>query len=231
VAWRGIVDPARLSERFLKEIFRRYTFFFPRAGHFASFPLIDTIDTDGSRRQSFRFLWYDHIADGEPLNDLLTEDDGVLHEYSISPHRIRREHIEKIRARAHDELPGILAEIVEATDSYLLQPIYDVLSDRMGFQSVALVGDAAFVVRPHVGTDVLKAGEDALTLADCLDAHRNIADALAAFESLRLPFGRDSVLFARATWQFHQQRPRRTGARSRLPDDATGDDPVYRSAR
>ncbi len=35
----------------------------------------------------------------------------------------------------------------------------------MAFGRVALVGDAAFVIRPHVGGGVVKAAEDAAALA------------------------------------------------------------------
>ena len=41
----------------------------------------------------------------------------------------------------------------------------------MAFGRVALVGDAAFVVRPHVGGGVVKAAQDAAALAAALDAH------------------------------------------------------------
>ena len=46
-----------------------------------------------------------------------------------------------------------------------LQPIYDLDSPRMAFGRVALLGDAAFVARPHVGMGVTKAGDDAMALA------------------------------------------------------------------
>ncbi len=47
----------------------------------------------------------------------------------------------------------------------MLQPIYDVESIRIAFGQVALLGDAAFVARPHVGIGVLKAAQDARALA------------------------------------------------------------------
>jgi 2-polyprenyl-6-methoxyphenol hydroxylase-like FAD-dependent oxidoreductase len=56
----------------------------------------------------------------------------------------------------------------------------------MAFGRVALMGDAAFVARPHVGMGVTKAAEDAMALTGCIDAHGANPAALQAFEHLRL---------------------------------------------
>src|SRR5581483_8739428 len=70
----------------------------------------------------------------------------------------------------------------------LLQPIYDLASTRLAFGRVAVIGDAAFVARPHVGAGVSKAADDAASLAAALDAD-DIAAALRGFEAERLPVG------------------------------------------
>ena len=63
---------------------------------------------------------------------------------------------------------------------------------------MALTGDAAFVVRPHVGAGATKAAIDATVLADCLGrAGEDVAGGLARFESVQLPFGRDIVALSR----------------------------------
>jgi 2-polyprenyl-6-methoxyphenol hydroxylase-like FAD-dependent oxidoreductase len=63
---------------------------------------------------------------------------------------------------------------------------------------VVLTGDAAFVVRPHVGAGATKAAIDATILAECLNrAGQDVAGALARFESVQLPFGRDMVALSR----------------------------------
>ena len=42
------------------------------------------------------------------------------------------------------------------------------LSSRLAFGRIALMGDAAFVARPHVGMGVTKAAEDAMALGDAI---------------------------------------------------------------
>jgi 2-polyprenyl-6-methoxyphenol hydroxylase-like FAD-dependent oxidoreductase len=64
----------------------------------------------------------------------------------------------------------------------------------MVFERTVLVGDAAFVARPHVGTGVTKAALDAQCLADALSACGGDTDAaLSRFESERLAAGRALV--------------------------------------
>ena len=52
-----------------------------------------------------------------------------------------------------------------------------------------LIGDAAFVARPHVGAGVTKAFEDGVALARCLQGSDDIDASLAMFDALRTPIG------------------------------------------
>ena len=76
--------------------------------------------------------------------------------------------------------------MVRLIDEPLLQPIYDLASPRLAFGRVALVGDAAFVARPHVGAGVSKAADDAAALAQALDGD-DVEAALRRYEQERLP--------------------------------------------
>jgi 2-polyprenyl-6-methoxyphenol hydroxylase-like FAD-dependent oxidoreductase len=79
----------------------------------------------------------------------------------------------------------------------ILQPIYDLETPRMVFGRVAIMGDAAFVARPHVAAGVSKAAEDAATLADALAAEDDVSAALRRYEAARLPVGRRIIERAR----------------------------------
>jgi 2-polyprenyl-6-methoxyphenol hydroxylase-like FAD-dependent oxidoreductase len=61
---------------------------------------------------------------------------------------------------------------------------------------VALIGDAAFVARPHVGAGVTKAFDDGQVLVECLDGD-DIDAGLARFDALRQPIGARIVARAR----------------------------------
>ena len=57
------------------------------------------------------------------------------------------------------------------------------------FGRVALLGDAAFVARPHVGAGVTKAALDAACLADATAAMPTLDAALAYYDRERRRFG------------------------------------------
>ena len=80
----------------------------------------------------------------------------------------------------------------------LLQAISDLETPQMVFGRVALLGDSAFVARPHAVAGVTKAALDALGLAEMLkDAGANITDALSRYDRERRDFGTKLVAHAR----------------------------------
>lgn len=72
------------------------------------------------------------------------------------------------QARAAGQRPRLFAppfaDVVARAERPMLQPIYDLVSPAMVRGRIALVGDAAFVARPHTGMGVTKAALDALAL-------------------------------------------------------------------
>lgn len=200
VAWRGMVEKDALSESFVREHFDRYAFCFPTGGQFIGYSIaVDGAEAGGRR---YNFLWYAHVAAGAALDDLLTDPGGVTHRYSIPPTLIRPEHLARLKQDAGTLLPDPFAEVVLKTRQSLLQPIYDVDSERMSFGRIALAGDAAFVARPHVGTGVLKAGLDARSLAACLAEGPTVPAALRRYEAMRVPPNRETVALGRYLGSF-----------------------------
>ena len=84
----------------------------------------------------------------------------------------------------------------------ILQPVFDLESSAMARERLALIGDAAFVARPHIGQGVTKAAGDALALTECLADIRDgaapeVVQALATFSKQRVPVGSGAVSQAR----------------------------------
>jgi 2-polyprenyl-6-methoxyphenol hydroxylase-like FAD-dependent oxidoreductase len=138
----------------------------------------------GKRR--FNVIWYRPAHELNELPSLLTDETGTVHHISIPPTLIRRGAIAGMRAAAERLLAPQLRQVVRLIDEPLLQPIYDLASPRMAFGRVAIIGDAAFVARPHVGAGVSKATDDAAALAAAL-AVDDVETALRRFEAERLP--------------------------------------------
>jgi 2-polyprenyl-6-methoxyphenol hydroxylase-like FAD-dependent oxidoreductase len=202
VAWRGLMAETDLSDEFRSDTFSRFSFCFPFKSQFIGYPLLGPDDSAQPGRRRYSFLWYYPVEDGDALADVLTDEDGRHFEYSIPPPLLRRSHIAKLQNMARELLPQRFAEVVMRATQYMVQPIYDVESKRIGFENVALVGDAAFVARPHVGVGVLKAGQDALALVTALSESASVAEGLECYEAVRLPCGRQAVRLGRHLGSF-----------------------------
>ena len=111
---------------------------------------------------------------------------------------IRREVIAAMHADAERLLAPSFVEAIKRSPEPFFQPIYDLESTHIAFGRVALVGDAAFVARPHVGLGVTKAAGDAVALVDAIIAQPDDLDtALAQFQAQRVAFGSSIVAHAR----------------------------------
>lgn len=83
-------------------------------------------------------------------------------------------------------------ELWDATKQPFLQPILDLAVPRMAVGRVAIVGDAAFIPRPHTAASTSKAAADALALGQAVTEHPDDLDnALAAWEPGQLALGRN----------------------------------------
>lgn len=113
--------------------------------------------------------------------------------------------MEELNREAERYLPLLFKEAVHKAHTTVVQPIYDVDSTKMVFGRVTLIGDAAFVARPHVGIGVLKAAQDAHSLAVHLRTHASIDRALALFEADRLSASKKAVQHGRLLGSFIEQ--------------------------
>ena len=196
IAWRGVCDEAALSPLTRSTVFNQFGFGLPAGEQLIGYPVAGANNATAVGLRRWNFVWYRPAAAAE-LQDLLTDDDGLHHPLGIAPQRIRGPHVAAMLDAAHGLLAPQFAEIIRLTAQPFVQPIFDVASSQLAHHRVALMGDAAFVARPHVGMGVTKAAEDAMALSDSIRAHGACADALAAFEALRLPAGLAVVQRAR----------------------------------
>jgi len=131
------------------------------------------------------------------LAGLFTDASGREHDLSIPPPLIRAEVVRELKAHAAEVLPPLIVPVVHAVAQPLLQAISDMESPRMAFGRIALAGDAAFVVRPHVAGGAGKAAMDAACLAERLCEASDVASALVDYERQQLDFGQRIVRHSR----------------------------------
>jgi 2-polyprenyl-6-methoxyphenol hydroxylase-like FAD-dependent oxidoreductase len=197
VGWRALIAEDAMPPPIHRDLFDAMTFCLPPGEQMLGYPVAgpDNDLREGCRR--YNMIWYRPADEATELRDLLTDESGKRHDVSIPPPLIRRAAIEAMRADAERLLAPQFAELLRGVEHPILQPIYDLESERLAFGRVAIVGDAAFVARPHVAAGVLKAADDARALTEALSVHADIPAALAAFERARLPVGRRMVARAR----------------------------------
>jgi 2-polyprenyl-6-methoxyphenol hydroxylase-like FAD-dependent oxidoreductase len=208
IAWRGLVEEPALSVATHAALFEHFAFCLPPREQMLGYPVAGGNNTTRPGKRRWNFVWY-RPADGlEALPRLLTDSKGRTYDMSIPPDRIRPEAIELMRRAAEEVLAPQFAEVVAKTEHPFFQPIYDLESPQLAFGRVALVGDAAFVARPHVGMGVTKAAADALALVECLAQHADVERALAAYNALRQPYGAFVIMHARRLGAYMQAQVR-----------------------
>ena len=206
VAWRGVIDePA--APPVASELLESYGFFLPPREMVLSYLQPGADDGHRPGRRRLNWLWY-HPVSQEELLALCTDATGRQHGMSIPPPLIRPEVIAAFRAEARALLPPQFIALIEATATPFFQPIFDLDSPRIVAGRVALLGDAAFVARPHVGAGVTKAALNAAWLADALAASDTINVGLAAYEARARPFGSALVARARFLGAYLEDPPR-----------------------
>jgi len=195
-AWRGLVAEQDFPAALHAQLFEDFSFCLPSNEQMLGYPVAGP-DNDlrrGHRR--YNFVWYRPASESELLPRLLTDESGRTHALSIPPPLIAREVVAQMRAEAEDVLAPQFNEMLALCALPFLQPIYDLEVPHMAFGRVAVLGDAAFVARPHVGAGVAKAAEDALALADALESG-DVERSLKQFEAARLSVGNKIIERAR----------------------------------
>jgi 2-polyprenyl-6-methoxyphenol hydroxylase-like FAD-dependent oxidoreductase len=197
VAWRALIAESAIPPAIHRELFEYMTFCLPPGEQFLGYPVAGPDNDLRAGHRRYNVVWYRPAEERTKLEWLLTDDSGTTHAISIPPPLIRHEAVGEMRADAMRLVAPQLREIVRLMDEPILQPIYDLETPRMAFGRVAIIGDAAFVARPHVAAGVAKAADDAMAVVEALAAEHEVAAALRQFEAARLPVGRRIIQRAR----------------------------------
>ncbi len=185
-AWRALIAESTFPPDVHRELFAFMTFGLPPGEQFLGYPVAGPDNDLRPMHRRYNVVWYRPADEMTKLRWLLTDERGATHAISIPPPMIRREAIAEMRADAERLVAPQFRQVVRLIEEPILQPIYDLESPRMAFGRVAVVGDAAFVARPHVAAGVSKAADDAAALAEALQKEVDVEIALKRFEAARL---------------------------------------------
>jgi len=197
VAWRALIAEEAIPAPIHRAMFGFWVFALPPGEQILGYPVSGANDDLRPGHRRYNLVWYRPAEEATELPDLLTDSTGIVHEISIPPPLIRADVIAAMRAAAVRLVPPQFQEIVRLASQPFLQPIYDLEAPHISFGRAAILGDAAFVARPHVAAGVVKAAEDALALAAALDGCPEVEPALRQYEEKRIAVGRRIIERAR----------------------------------
>lgn len=197
VAWRGLYSERAMPADAAAQLFGRFAYFvMPQShalGYLVAGPHGDT--APGTRR--YNWVWYRPARGAAGRAAALTDAHGQVHEFSLAPGMVADAVRTQLIADAGDLLPPAFAAAVATEPRPFVQAIFDFEARHMAHGRLALLGDAAFVVRPHTAMGVSKAAGDALALRQQLAA-MPVIPALQAYSSERVVVGRAIAAHGRA---------------------------------
>jgi 2-polyprenyl-6-methoxyphenol hydroxylase-like FAD-dependent oxidoreductase len=189
VAWRGVVHERDAGAALLATFADYFTFQQMHHSHILCYLIPGAHGETKPGERRLNWVWYWNCPEAELLR-LMTGRDSRLHEFSIPPGQLCAEVITAQQDTARRVLCPQFFELWQATEEPFLQPILDLAVPRMVRGRVALVGDAAFIPRPHTAGSTSKAAANAITLGAAVAAHPGDLDrALAQWEPDQLAFG------------------------------------------
>jgi 2-polyprenyl-6-methoxyphenol hydroxylase-like FAD-dependent oxidoreductase len=197
VAWRGLVDELTLSDKTRDALFEKFAFCLPPSEQIIGYPVAGQGNSTKPGERRYNFVWYRATSEDVDLPNLLTDATGKRWAGGIPPTLIRREVLDEMEVAAHALLAPQFAEVVTRATQPLFQPIFDLEVPKMAFGRIALLGDAAFVARPHCGMGVTKAAGDAMSLVTELGKQADTIAALSSYSESRTQFGVAIVQHAR----------------------------------
>lgn len=178
VAYRGLIREKELHAEEVAFFADKFSLFPYENSHLLSYmvPGPNGELTKGNRL--YNWVWYLNKTQQE-LNELLIDKNGQKRQFSVPAGFLNKYSLDELNRLADEQLPEILRNRVHQTTHPFLQVIFDLAVPKMYEGRVVILGDAAFVVRPHTASGTAKAYRDAIVLAHSLADHDNLDMALA----------------------------------------------------
>jgi len=231
VAWRCLVDEADLPEPLFAPMMSRYTLGATPGEQVIGYPVPGPTHSKAIGGRQFNVVWYHPVREGDEMRAFLTDDDGGYHPRGISPGLLSRRTREGMIDIARRKLPPPFALALERARLHFFQPILDIVPDRLVFGRCALIGDAAFVARPHTAMGVPKGAGDAVALVRALeDAADDPTAALAEFETARLRIGRAIVRRGRSLGAYMEAQVGTAHERLRAEESRSAEELIAETA-
>jgi len=199
-AFRGLSPEIELSEAAADLLSERFTFFNSFRSQYLGYLVAGPDGSIAPGKRRYNWVWYRALSSDELERTLLSEE-GQSRMYSTPPGGLSQEAMQELREAAELLLPPVLSDLIRSEPRPFVQAIFDYETPVMIHGRIALLGDAAFVVRPHTAMGVSKAAGDAMALRDALDQSSTIEHALQRYDLERLLVGQSIAAYGRRLGQ------------------------------
>jgi len=190
IGWRGTVPENELSDTSMALMGDALGYCFVADGHICMYPIPGPAGETEIGARLMNYVYYQNVAAGGDLTSITTDIDGHVGAYSVPMGRVQQPYIDRMKIHAARTLAPAAAELVTSTQQPYIQVIFDVRVPRMAVGRVAVIGDAAFVARPHAAAGSAKVADDAWALHHAfLASDADVPDILEAWEADRLDVG------------------------------------------
>ncbi|MGD1865802.1 MAG: FAD binding domain-containing protein [Phormidesmis sp.] len=190
VGYRGLVDESDLDSETAEILTERFVFYQFENSHILQYVIPGENESLAPSERRFNWVWYVNYDEETELPALLTDKNGRRRQHSIPPGMMSPAVEQQMRDYANQMLAEPFQKLIAATKEPFVQSILDLGVPQMAFDRVALVGNAAFIPRPHTAASASKAAANAIALAESLvDHNHDIPKALKAWEHDQLALG------------------------------------------
>lgn len=197
VAYRGLIEESELDADFVNFYAGKFTLFQGTNTHILSYlvPGANGELEPGKRR--LNWVWYVNKTEAE-LQKVLLDKDEQTRRWAVPTGFLSGENVALLRKKAVAELPEISARMILKTEMPFVQVVVDLTVPQMVFGRACMIGDAAFVVRPHTASGTSKAYNDAISLATSLSYHTDtIESALQHWQYEQIRYARQIVAYGK----------------------------------
>jgi 2-polyprenyl-6-methoxyphenol hydroxylase-like FAD-dependent oxidoreductase len=190
VAFRGLAPETQMPPESADTLLGRFTFYNAYRTQMLGYLVAGSDGSIETGRRRYNWVWYRSLTEGQRTRAFMS-DSGESRRYSVSAGSLSQETHRELVKSARSQLPTQCALLVEREPNPFVQGIFDYEAPSMVKGRIALLGDAAYIVRPHTAMGVSKAAGDAMTLRDCLAQAGSIPVALDLYDNLRRLVGHE----------------------------------------
>ncbi len=197
IAWRGLVPELQMPLLARKHLHGDFGFANNSGSHILGYLVPGEGNDTREGRRLYNWVWY-RATDDAMLKDVMTDKHGVNRGFSMPEGQLSPQWREHVYREAGELLAPAFKEVVRATEEPFAQAIRDLRVSTMVKGRVVLLGDAAFIPRPHTAASTSKAAANALDLMAALVRHPDsVEQALESWEHNQLTLG--EMLYVQGT--------------------------------